>query len=321
MTIVEINPKLRERFCKDRNIPIKIFIEPYFSERLELVDRMIPGTIDSYNRFLKELSIYRNPQDYLEEYNHVKDSAINFIKGTDAYQTFNSQDMNVFAKDIKSNLPGKDIFKPSFVGRFFISIDMRKANFSSLHHYNPEIFGNAESWEEFISRFTSSQHIIESKYIRQVILGNCNPKRHITYEKYLMSKVLDLMVAKKPETYRDLVFFSNDEIVLDITDEEDRYNYVVSVNYIVQSADVPLKVEYFRLGKINGTEGYFKEFLDDSIPGTEFKCLDSIMYPITVKKFFKAPVFDNDLVFIHEGRLAKFLESPDISFAFHLGDM
>ena len=60
MTTAEINPKLRERFCKDRNLPIKIFIGPYFSERLELVDRMIPGTIDSYNRFIKELSNFPN---------------------------------------------------------------------------------------------------------------------------------------------------------------------------------------------------------------------------------------------------------------------
>ena len=35
---MEITKNLKERFCKDCNIPIKIFDEPYFTERLELYD-------------------------------------------------------------------------------------------------------------------------------------------------------------------------------------------------------------------------------------------------------------------------------------------
>ena len=62
---------------------------------------------------------------------------------------------------------------------------MNKANFSALHNYNSNIFNNKNTWEEYVSNFTNNEHIINSKYIRQVVLGNCNPKRCITYEKYL----------------------------------------------------------------------------------------------------------------------------------------
>ena len=34
----EISTKLKERFCTDCNIPIKIFKEPYFMDRLELLN-------------------------------------------------------------------------------------------------------------------------------------------------------------------------------------------------------------------------------------------------------------------------------------------
>ena len=32
---MDISEKLRERFCKDCNIPLKLFKEPYFTGRLQ----------------------------------------------------------------------------------------------------------------------------------------------------------------------------------------------------------------------------------------------------------------------------------------------
>ena len=97
---------------------------------------------------------------------------------------FIEDDMNKYAVT-HTDLPTKDIFKPSNDGKLFISIDMRKANFSALKNYDSGIFDSVDTWEEFISRYTDNKHIINSKYIRQVILGNCNPKRQVTYENIL----------------------------------------------------------------------------------------------------------------------------------------
>lgn len=185
---MEISNRAKERFCKDCNIPIRLFQEPYFLDRIKLFDEFY-GTVDKWIRFASELQGYNCEQDYFEEYNHVKDAAITSIKESEAYQRFNAEDMNKFTV-IHKNLSNKDIFKPTNTGRVFISIDMRKANFSSLHEYDKNIFLGTDTWEDFISQFTDNEHIINSKYIRQVILGNCNPKRHITYEKYLMDQTL-----------------------------------------------------------------------------------------------------------------------------------
>ena len=176
---MEVSNRAKERFCKDCNIPIRLFQEPYFSDRIKLFDKFY-GTVEKWNRFVAELQKYNCEQDYFEEYNRVKDAAINSIKESESYQRFNSEDMNKFAITHK-DLPTKDIFKPTNNEKIFISIDMRKANFSSLHSYDKGIFCNADTWEQFISRFTDNEHIVNSKYIRQVILGNCNPKRHISY--------------------------------------------------------------------------------------------------------------------------------------------
>lgn len=309
---MEVSTRAKERFCKDCNIPIRIFQEPYFTDRLTLYDKFY-GTLEKWDIFLNELSKYHCEQDYFEEYNRVKDAAILDIKNTEAYQKFNEEDMNKYAVTHR-NLSNKDIFKPSNNGNVFISIDMRKANFSSLHHYNSDIFGGADSWEEFIGKYTDNQHIINSKYIRQVILGNCNPKRHITYEKYLMDGALTYLTEVFVSMDR-VVFFSNDEIVLDVSDmdrnKQERIEFAISNG--MKDMSVPLKTELFVFHKIVGTDGYYKEIIDENRNvEIEFKCLDNFVLPFVLRKFLGEDVTESDRVFYHEGLLAKFIETPQI---------
>jgi len=310
--MMEVSTRAKERFCKDCNIPIKIFQEPYFTDRLTLYDKFY-GTLGKWNVFLSELGKYHCEQDYFEEYNRVKDAAILDIKSTEAYQKFNEEDMNKYAVSHK-NLPNKDIFKLSNDGKCFISIDMRKANFSSLCHYNADIFGEANFWEEFIGRYTDNQHIINSKYIRQVILGNCNPKRHITYEKYLMDGALTYLTEVFISMNR-IVFFSNDEIVLDVSDmdKNKQERIVFAISNGMKDMPVPLKTELFVLHKIGGTDGYYKEIMGENENiEIEFKCLDNFALPFVLRKFLGEDVTESDRVFYHEGLLAKFIETPQI---------
>ena len=271
------------------------------------------GTLEKWNIFLDELQKYHCEQDYFEEYNRVKDAAILSIKESEAYKRFNEEDMNKY-RVTHENLPNKDIFKPSNDGKLFISIDMRKANFSSLYHYDNSMFSGAKTWEEFISKFTENKHIINSKYIRQVILGNCNPKRHITYEKYLMNEVLDVLIKEVGYWFDEIVFFSNDEIVIDMDNYADCIrNRNITKSKLEEYFDFPLNVELFYLHKINGTDGYYKEIVKDiNERSFEFKCLDNYMLPFVIRNFLGEEITDSDKVFYHEWLLAKFIEVPKI---------
>lgn len=308
---MEVSARAKERFCKDCNIPIRLFQEPYFTDRLALFDKFY-GTLNKWNLFLEELKKYNCEQDYFEEYNRVKDSAILSIKESEAYQRFNADDMNKY-RVTHENLPNKDIFKPTNDGKSFISIDMRKANFSSLHHYSVDMFG-VNTWEEFISKFTDNQHIINSKYIRQVILGNCNPKRHITYEKYLMDILLTDLLEKYIPIER-VVFFSNDEIVIDVSDmNKSRQTLLVfNIEQYLKDVSPKFKVELFTLYKIHGTDGYYKEIINENgEKDIEFKCLDNYMMPFVIRHFLGEEITDSDRVFYHEGLLSQFIEVPKI---------
>lgn len=313
-----ISNKIKERFCKDCNIPLRLFHEPYFTDRLKLYDKYY-NTLSKWDLFVEELQKYNCEQDYFEEYNCVKDAAINDIKKSDGFQRFNEEDMNKYSVKY-TNLPSKDIFKPSNDGKLFISIDMKKANFSVLKHYDSDIFGKAETWEEFIGKYTSNKHIINSKYIRQVILGNCNPKRQVTYEKNIMGQVLDVLIDVEKIGYflNEIVFFSNDEIVIDMEEYVNCLNNrKITESKVKEYFDVPFRVELFYLRKINGTNGYYKEIiktLDER--EYEFKCLDSYMLPFVLRKFQNQEITESDKVFYHEGMLSKFIEVPEIEVSY-----
>ena len=328
MKIGDITIKLKERFCKDCNIPIKLFHDPYFGLRLALFNSYY-DTIRQWETFVESLEPYNNEQEYFEEYNRVKDKAISRIKDSEAYQGFNEEDMNQFAVQ-KNSVPSKDIYKPSNAGRVFISIDMRKANFSALRHYDERMFMcdteglervPAKTWEQFISQFTQNKHIIDSKYIRQVILGNCNPKRHITYERYLMEGVLNYVLERYflPE---EVVFLSNDELIVDVTSSVHNDEAGISMSEIesleaelYNVLDLDMRVEMFTLHKIGGTEGYYKEIMtgeEEKPARIEFKCLDALRLPFVIRAMDGQKVRDADCMFYHEGLLAKFIDIPEI---------
>ena len=112
-----------------------------------------------------------------------------------------------------------------------------------------------------------------------------------------------------------VVFFSNDEIVLDVSDmyrnKQERIEFVISNG--MKDMPVPLKTELFVLHKIVGTDGYYKEIIDEN--GNleiEFKCLDNFALPFVLRKFLGEDVTESDRVFYHEGLLAKFIETPQI---------
>ena len=313
MTMDEIlkNERLLERFCKDCNIPIKIFKEPYFTKRLWALDSYY-NTWVKWCDFVYELSKYKNEQEYFEEYNKVKEAAMDFIKNSEGYKEFIDEDINLFSVTPSLYITSNSIYHPSNNDRLFISIDMKKANYSALNYYDPSIFDN-KSWEDFLRKFTNNKHIIDSKYIRQVILGNCNPKRQIAFEKYLMSEVLDKILNYNTFNIdkTKIVSFGNDDITINVTEVLDYYGLCNEIKSLRRFFNFPLEVELFRLIKIKGTDGYIR---DPLIQGEKekIKGVDANMMHFVIRKLNIEEITEDDLVFVHNGHLAKYIEVPEI---------
>jgi hypothetical protein len=112
-----------------------------------------------------------------------------------------------------------------------------------------------------------------------------------------------------------VVFFSNDEIVIDVSDVGlyETFSILDNVKEEVNNINIPLSVERFTLRKIRGTDGYYKLITKDKEKvDIEFKCLDNYMVPFVIRKFLGENVTDSDRIFYHEGLLSKFVEDPKI---------
>ena len=307
---------LKKRFCKDCNLPIVVFDNPYFYERLCILDSLY-DCVAKFEDFCSELGNYTHDEVYLAEYNSVKDMIIEALKANVYFQEFNNAQFN----KPTVNVGKRNLYVEQNDGGLFFSIDMKKANFSALRHYNKEIFVGCETWEEFVGRFTSSKHMAKSKYIRQVVLGACNPKRQIQYENYLMT-ILYLHIKESigDENF-EVYSLGEDEIIITIKNpnEPQKFEFNFGVNKmkeIIHSCPLGIgelvRLDMFELFKVQGTDGWTKTYYEQSESGkagtVEFKCLDAEIFHQIIKHYNGEAITENDLVFYHNGQLARFLK-------------
>jgi hypothetical protein len=321
--------KLKQRFCKDNNITIQLFEEPYFTERLKLMGKydLWESFVDFYNKN------FNDKEDYFTYYNDLKDNIINYIKNSDTYKLLNNEKTNI-AKlfelpDRVKNLSQKNVYNKDNVGKYFLSIDMKKANYSALvsfgKMYNVPFVNDdiGYSYEKFMSLFTPYEYFAKSKYIRQVVFGNCNPKRQIAFEHYLMSIFLEGLYANNilSEEDKDTYVYSlnSDEIIICT----ENINLYTDINKWIKKNEglgfnPPLRLEFFKLKKISGTEAYLKrifkteDIFDRDFNNIEIKCMNPIEAPFIYRFLNNESVSLNDRVFLHEGKKAILMDIPEI---------
>ena len=301
--------ELKKRFVKDNNLPITVYHEPYFTERLITIDRLF-GCVAKFDLFCSELALFADEQEYFTHYNSVKDTVIEYLKSKDEFKTFT--DDNSFIR-IDNKYPKTNLYIEENQYKSFISIDMKKANFSAMRLYNPALFDNANTWEEFILNFTNMKHIANSKYIRQVILGACNPKKQIQFELYLMHTLLEFIKHMVPGI--EVFSLGVDEIILyhpnqtgNCENNENAQEIIDRLNNVLQRHVVGkmVRMEEFYLEPLSNY-GYLKVNMHNETDIT-FKCVDAECFHQHVKHYYGMDITNNDLVFYHNNVLARFLE-------------
>mgnify|MGYP004498597551 CR=1 FL=1 len=320
-----ISISLKKRFCKDFGIKMSIYDEPYFEERLNVL-----GYWKEYDDFctMIEQKFNNNEHDFFEYANEIQNKAISIIRDSSTYNLLIGDPYNVIVRENKNyfekyQLPHTDIYKDQNIGKEFLSIDMSKANFSALvllsKIYGRNFNNNDFSYDVFIKNITQLDYFTKSKYSRQVIFGNCNPKRLQEIEKNVMLHFVEQLEEMFPGISKSIVCFNNDEIVLDMY-EIRAYaklyaiqSFIEAFNY--QQETVPLHINYFKLGKAYGTNTYLKQNLSEK-EAPELKCNNPIDTLFVTKILKNIPFTENDKVFYSEFGPAKLLEYPEITISF-----
>ncbi len=311
----------RRRFVKDYNLPINVVDSPYFEYYMETYD-WFPKK--EYEELINDIEIRfgGNVNLWLEEYAEMRDEIITTIENTDAYRDFNTCDMKQWEipKEMK-NFPDMNIYNQSSVGKTFISIDLKKANFQALKWVNPDIVLDSDTYEDLIDSWGyDSEYMRTSKYTRQVIFGKLNPKRTITVEKYIMSKVYDVIINDKMnfigEYDAKLVAFKSDELIFEVLVEdpvvgsEQLFQYMKQI--IKDNIGVDVHIDLFNVGRIE-TLNHNNITVDCYIRTNllteeeKLKSASQIFYPQLYKIWKGKEINEKDLVFLGEGQLATFL--------------
>lgn len=310
---MEITNTLKKRFCKDYCIPIKLYEEPFFSDRIQIFEPFY-GSHTKYKNLISVANKIDNEDDFFEWAERIKNDIVDKVKATEGYKKFSKEKIESFAPintDIKDNV----VYVHENHGKIFISIDLVKANFTALKHYDNSILFNTDNYEEFMRLFTDEKYFIESKYMRQVVFGNLNPKLQSAYEKFMMDKILTalLKVFSKNKIYS----FLTDEIIIstDINKMITDYNKVNSVLEKINTEGIIARVDLFQLFEIEGVTGFIKKHIIDN--KIEFKCVDAMFLPYIIKKVNNQTVLPEDLMFYHDKYLVQLVQPPNIKFPRH----
>lgn len=242
MTEYRYNRAIAQRFVSEEKLPIPILNDELFKYHLNLYEKKF----HAYSKYMELLSVIDekfngNDSEFLDYFYKVREEFITKVKETEPYIRFNTTDMSEFAVNQLKNVCYRELYNEECVGKDFISIDLRKANFQALKYFDHDnIYG--DTYEDLVGQFTDLDYIKNSKYFRQVVFGQLNPSRQQTVEKFLTYKVLNYLMLYYGITADDIVTIKSDEIVL-----FDKDAFIPSAEFIKYSTGVVVKIERFTL--------------------------------------------------------------------------
>ena len=301
-------------FCKDFSLPIQIHTPEFMEYYINLYD----AYYETKFKFM-ELRNTINKFDSLEGFESYKqkftDSIIDRMKESNVYNELLNCDVEAkypIEKEVGGITFSKSVeklYNPTNSGNYYISIDLRRANFQALKYHNPEIVFNSDEYEELLDVLGCQYDYFKlSKYIRQVIFGNLDMKKIPRIERYITQNIL-IYIINHCQNYinRDNIeVFTTDEIIIHCSEQNwyDENKLYQLKQLIEENTNSNVHVENYRL-KYIGNNFYLKEHLNDM---PTFKGGSSIYFPQAFKHVEGMDLNERDLCFNYEGHIAMFKE-------------
>lgn len=310
------NYNLAMRFASDFKYPISVFTEPEFEYELNLYEPFY-GCLTKWNNLIDNIEKYYGgePDVFVSKYYDARENIIQSILNSEEYKAFNNIKMPQVPK--LNTLSTKSVYNHEFVGKHFISIDMKNANFQILQLNN--VINPYLSYKQFIDKYAEgflAEYIAESKYSRQVIFGKLNPSRQITFEKYVMSKLyLDVIKNVIPDA--EIAYNGSDEIIIiydDMLSDKQKQDIITSASFNVSIDEYILYGYEFFVTKPDSTVHKIGEFFKRScdVEG-KYKGIPLPYHKILIKKLHGLPIEDMDRIIMYDKCRAMILDEITIN--------
>lgn len=312
---MELTNGLKQRFVKDYGLPIDVYEKDLFAYYIEELDAQY-GTKSKLKEFENFLNRLGDQELFFTESTKLIDNVIAYVSQKESYKELELQRLDLLDKP---NYPStKDIYNLENVGSYFVSIDLVKANFQALKRFSSKLVSNKDNYEEFLGKFTDEDYFKKSKQIRQVVLGNLMPSKQQTICKEMINTIYNKLIESGLNKNK-IATVMTDEIVIKCDNENDMQkvkNFVISLHPNRLSIEaigsiecklenLDIRVEAFKLNNIEGRKFFVKEFDDGKL---DFKCIPSKVFLQAYKQYMGIELKDEDLMFHHDGSLAKYVE-------------
>ena len=284
----------RKQFIKDFGLPIPVYKEPYFSYFLETLDTIL-DTKKKYRLLLDAIENLDQRGKKLKTFTmELSNKIIQQISEQNIYQQFTKDTSKATSKYITKDLP-PDVEIYSRNGEFpkvLFSLDIIKANFSSMKFHNPEIVFNCNTWEELIKRYTDIPYFTQAKFFRQIIFNRLSSKGIPIIQKYLLCQLNNNIKSYVNVLGRT----GNDELIISsthLTYKDDLATIDKIMNELPDNNKSIWRVTPFILSPLGKTDIFVKKnLLNGSI---EIKHIDKDFYTQAYKYYMNIPLNENDM--------------------------
>jgi len=266
----------------DLNVPVIEHLD-YYIEQMSKTQK--------YKDIKHFLSLHEESEmeidDAYEFRKNKSEEIIEFIKNTNAYNEL-CYDKNLIDYPTTKSIEYLE-------GTKYLSIDLRSANWVALKNYDPiHINELGTDYIDFLGKFNLPKVFVHSKYLRQFIFGNVNPKRLIKVQRNLIQE----MVRKYQDDFQ-VEGVRNDEVIFsfkEFSDIKDIYNGIDHVKYKTKVFTVN-RVEDFRIDNLYDVDG--------NLLNREMMGVDGTLFYIKLKEYITGEKLDiRDLYFKSNGRKA-----------------
>lgn len=280
-------------------------LDPYlgsygkFIEYIHEVKRC--GGIGKYRKHIDEIT--RAIVDYIKT-DCGFDELRNCLPGTISDRTVPIVDRqeNNLSRDF--NRLKKTIYKAENNNKIMISIDLIDAFFKLTKYNYPTTFEGKSQWDQYISKYTDYQFLIESKILRKIILGKSGLGRQMTEmcNRYMDMVGIDLNKVIERESALSIINVNLDEIVFEVKNPTEDIKYYENFirSYVDEMYPNMFRTQMFKLHQLKDTLCFVKEYGDDKC---RFKCCHPMVLLQCIKYWKKQECVPNDFKYLKDGNI------------------
>lgn len=290
------NRELKSLFIQDNELPITVLEEPYFSQRLIILDPLFHCRM-AFKRFCDELGFFFSADSYLEYRKRTVAKVLREITER-SRASLRKLDTASF-EDLLGDVPipygadgMEDFYSVKNCGKVFLRVRLRNGCLTVLHRFLPDAF-ETDSWDMLLDRLDS--HLRHSRLVRRSFSSMLSGGR--LAQLTMCCLYMEAEKIRKNFGLEPACVFP-DEILYELgSDSGVKYSDLQSI------LDPSATAEIFRLRNLKSI-GFMEEFMAGSAVPIRLVNVDPNIAHQLITYYFRDILMADDLVINYNGQLA-----------------